>query len=204
LTATFLTGVPGQAPADATTPTPNPALQQALSSPASDAQPAQPVRLIDRIRNFFRGNQPDQATAAMAPTVTSGPASFGTAPTGPYSWQQGRMQPSPTQTVTTMRPSFAPERTDLDKAGHEKDYSWITGRLARDGGRWIIRYAGPNEVDRFGGRLLLFGNVDMSKMHEGDLVCVLGQPMNSGRVTPGAASAVVYQVREINLIERAR
>ncbi len=44
------------------------------------------------------------------------------------------------------------------KFGHELDYSWITGQLFyihADGGLWVLRYAGVDSEDRFGGSVVL-------------------------------------------------
>jgi hypothetical protein len=198
---------PGQTTPDAATGPQTPLVRQAVVPTPVDNTPEKPLTLRERIRNFFRGNKSDSAPATASPygTIKQGPI-VTTAPGGPSSFGQdlARPRPLPTSTVTALRPSLTAEPTDLDKAGHEKDYSWITGRLDRDGGHWVIRYAGPNEVDRFGGRLVLAGNVGMSTVHEGDLVCVVGQVVTSNRAFIGSPGSVVYQVRDINLVEPRR
>ena len=84
-------------------------------------------------------------------------------------------------------------------AGHEKDYSWITGRVFRaDGGRWVLRYAGAHEVDSHGGSVLLTPKPGMPTLHDGDLVCVHGKVIG-GRV-PRAQAGAVYDASEINVI----
>jgi hypothetical protein len=98
-----------------------------------------------------------------------------------------------------MRPSYELSAKDAERVGHEKDYSWISGRVARQGGQWVIRYAAPNEIDRYGGSLVL--SADASKLHEGDLVTVVGQ-VAGGRGIAGTGT--VYQAREVNVIERGR
>lgn len=184
----------GAPPASVTAPRVTPA--PLPYPPAPTEEPAPPLRLRDRIRNWFNRRREEPKEAAGAPVVLdqSGnafPPGSSTAPPRPLAPTLRPMD------RLTPRPAVAGEFGDLDKCGHEQDYSWITGRLARDGNRWIIRYAGPNEIDRFGGRLPLAGNLDPSKLQEGALVCVLGQVVG-GRGSP------VYQVQQINLIEPAR
>jgi hypothetical protein len=208
LTASFLAGGPDAAPPTTTNATPAPAVQPAV--PGSPVEtPPRPLTLRDRLRKLFGAKQDSTTpTASPAPirqtVITTNP------PPVRSTWQDApaplprKTEPAVVNSTTVLGPNLAAATPhDLDKAGHEKDYSWITGRLARDNGRWIIRYAGPNEVDRFGGRLVLTGKADMSRVHEGDLVCVVGHVVNSGVALRGGP-AVVYQVGEINLVERAR
>jgi hypothetical protein len=205
MTATLLTAVPGQTPTNVSSQPLAPVVQNATAPGTTETPPTQRLTLRDRIRNFFHGNQPDKTETTATPPVTVRQAPpVINAPAGSRSLQQDPIQPRTMGTVTVLRPSLSGEANDLDKAGHEKDYSWITGRLARDNGRWVIRYAGPNEVDRFGGRLVLTGNADLSKVQHGDLVCVLGQVVNIGRPIVSGTAGAAYQVREINVIEHAR
>jgi hypothetical protein len=199
LTASILTAGPG--PADLNSPPPAPMVQE--TAPSADT-PAPPLRLRDRIRNFFTLHHNDQKDPAPASPAVVDQNQL-TWPPRSSTWGRSQ-QPMPANTVTALRPNLTAsqqaafaEAPELDKCGHEQDYSWITGRLARDGNRWIIRYAGPNVIDRFGGRLPLVGNLDPSKLREGALVCVLGQVVVSGH-GPGAASAV-YRVQQLNFIE---
>lgn len=92
-----------------------------------------------------------------------------------------------------------------NKVGHEADYSWITGSLFyvhADGGRWVVRYALPGEVDKYGGSVVLAPGVEMRNFREGDLVCVHGQILNEGRASRSLGGAL-YRVNTINMIERA-
>jgi hypothetical protein len=202
LTATWMAGQVAQAPTDAPAPIPAPAVRQITPAAPTDA-PAPAPTLRDRLRKLFGVRQAEHSSPAPSGTVV-----VKDYPTGqPLGQPQGPpREPAPlTTTVTTPRPSSEPAApaTDLDKTGHEKDYSWITGRLTRDGGRWVIRYGAPNEVDHYNGRLPLAGNADLSKLHEGDLVCVHGQVATGSRGLLGAAGSV-YQVRDVNVIEPAR
>jgi hypothetical protein len=112
------------------------------------------------------------------------------------------MPPMPAQTASGQKPNYQLSAEDAKRVGHEQDYSWITGRLGRDGGRWVIRYAAPDEVERFGGSLPLAFKSNLAQMADGDLVCLHGQVINVGRSQMSPAGTV-YQVNELNVIERA-
>jgi hypothetical protein len=91
-----------------------------------------------------------------------------------------------------------------DKVGHEEDYSWITGHLFyvhADGGKWILRYARLDEVDKYGGGVVLTPTLDMKNFREGDLVCVFGKIIdeNRGRSLGGPT----YKVDAMTMVERS-
>ena len=92
-----------------------------------------------------------------------------------------------------------------DRVGHEQDYTWVTGHLFyihTDGGRWVVRYALPDEVDKFGGSIVLAPGVEMRNYREGDLVCVYGDVLDVGRTSPSLGGAL-YRVNVISLVDRA-
>ncbi len=92
-----------------------------------------------------------------------------------------------------------------DKVGHETDYSWITGHLFyvhTNGGRWVLRYNHPGEVDKFGGSVVLAPGVEMRNFREGDLVCVFGEVLSEGRYSQSLGGAL-YRVNSITMVERA-
>jgi hypothetical protein len=92
-----------------------------------------------------------------------------------------------------------------DKVGHETDYSWITGHLFylhTDGGKWVLRYTAVDEVDRFGGSVVLTPTVEMKNFREGDLVNVSGEVLNNGQAARPLGGAL-YRVNSIQLVERA-
>jgi hypothetical protein len=91
--------------------------------------------------------------------------------------------------VSKINPKF------INKVGHEEDYSWITGQLDREGARWILRYATPETVDRFGGEIVITPGLDMSGIHSGDLVSV------SGQVTGAGSTGANYRAVSIHTIE---
>jgi hypothetical protein len=81
-----------------------------------------------------------------------------------------------------------------EKVGHETDYSWITGQVRQQNGRWIIHYATSDTVDRYSGHLPIDAPAEQTKnLRDGDLVCVHGQ------VSTGANA--VYQATTVNVVE---
>jgi hypothetical protein len=141
-----------------------------------ETPPPQP-RLLDRIRNFFTWHRDEPAKVQ--------PENHGQV------------------TVTTKRPAIEMSAKELEKVGHDKDYAWITGKLARvAGGRWVVHYAGPYEVDRYEGCVMLAPRADLTNFHEGDLVCVVGKVLPTRAPQPQAGA--VYEASEVNLIERAK
>jgi hypothetical protein len=97
------------------------------------------------------------------------------------------------------------EAKNAEKVGHETDYSWVTGYLSylhTDGGRWVLRYTGVDEIDPFGGSVVLTPTVDMKNYREGDLVSVTGGLLNEGQAARPLGGAM-YRVNSIQMIERA-
>ncbi len=93
--------------------------------------------------------------------------------------------------------NFGPAQARLsDKVGHEEDYSWITGQIQIENGGVVIHYANPETVDRFGGRMVLSTDLNMSGYQSGDLVTV------HGGVILGRAGITTYRVQAIDLLER--
>jgi hypothetical protein len=107
--------------------------------------------------------------------------------------------------VTVQRPNFQVTRKNEDKVGHDENYAWITGQLFyvhADGGKWVLRYSHVDEVDKFGGSVVLAPTVEMRNYREGDVVCVYGQVMDEGRATRSLGGAS-YRVSSISMVERA-
>jgi hypothetical protein len=228
LTASLLTGqqpAPSLKPADASvvstpatqiiriteTDQASPPVAQAVADPGAvppleiirvsgtqEAPPPPPPspRLLDRIRTFFSGRREEPAKVQTGGTAlqtggTQVPMGGTPVPVG------GTAQPTK---VTTLRPHIEMTPKELEKVGHDQDYGWITGKLARvAGGHWVLYYAGPYEVDRYDGCVMLAPRADMGKFHDGDLVCVVGRVLPTRAPRPHAGA--VYEATEINLIE---
>ena len=91
-----------------------------------------------------------------------------------------------------------------EMVGHESDYSWITGQLVyvhADGGMWVVRYANVDEVDRYGGSVVLTPTVEMRNFREGDLVNVTGEILNNG-IPVRTVGGALYRVNAIQMVER--
>lgn len=91
-----------------------------------------------------------------------------------------------------------------DKIGKAEDYSWITGQLFyvhTDGGRWVLRYTTVDQVDRFGGSVVLAPVTEMRNFREGDLVCAHGDILDEGR--PTSLGGALYRTQFVNMIERS-
>lgn len=73
-------------------------------------------------------------------------------------------------------PKPAPPKMD-----HAADYSWIQGKLEYahiEGGAWILRYAGLDQSDKYGGHVVLSRSAKMANYREGDMVRVEGEIVN--------------------------
>lgn len=126
--------------------------------------------------------------------------------------------PVPTTPTTAEPPAMnglqpvSSEKLDLkvrkefqNKIGAAEDYSWITGQLFyihADGGRWVLRYAGVDQEDKYGGSVVLQSAADMRNFREGDLVSVNGEVLTDNRASKHLGGPL-YRVTSINMIERA-
>jgi hypothetical protein len=92
-----------------------------------------------------------------------------------------------------------------DRVGHEADYSWVTGQLHyihADGGLWVVRYAGVDSEDQYGGSVVLAPTVNMKNFRDGDLVSVHGEVVNPGRASKFLGGPL-YRPVSVDMVERA-
>jgi len=111
----------------------------------------------------------------------------------------------PAATAAAPAPSLPLTKKAEDKIGHEDDYSWVTGQLFYlrvDGGRWVLRYGRLDEMDKYGGSVVLAPTVEMRNYREGDVVCVYGQVLNDGRPVR-ALGGPLYRVSSITMVDRS-
>ena len=111
--------------------------------------------------------------------------------------------------VAPSRPNrISPEL--VGKVGHETDYSWITGQLRIENGRYVIHYAAPEVIDAHNGSLVLSSDRDLRGFQDGDFVSVRihfgGQSQNHppdgrGHVVDDARVVVVPEVRAEIVVE---
>jgi hypothetical protein len=173
--------------------------QQFSASSATDITPPPPrsMTLGERIRNFFsprasepRVQQAVEVQPSLGPRTGGVPAALGS-PTANAPAVKGTM------TVTPVKGTTVLTEKELEKVGHEQDYSWITGKLVREGNRWVLHYAGPYEVDRHGGSVMLSAHPELATYHSGDMICVHGKVASSGR----AGATASYQIESISRID---
>jgi hypothetical protein len=158
-----------------------------------------------RVRGLFQ-----RRPQAVAPVEwRSYPQPVPPGPTSPYA--SPRRQPVPPlaappvgEAVTAYRPDLEVRPAVAAQVGHEPNYSSITGHLhyvRADGGRWVLRYAGLDQEDRYGGSVVLAPAVEMRNFREGDLVRVYGEVLEGGRVSRSLGGAH-YRVNAISMVER--
>jgi hypothetical protein len=199
---------PAQLPADG-------GYNQADPPAIVEAVPARPNRplagygLADRLRRRLapRTAQPRNSCecgcATNAVATTAAPLYHAQAtPTLMVGDADELAEPAP---APAPRPDLKIAKKYENKVGHEEDYSWVTGHLFyvhADGGRWVVRYTLPDQVDKYGGSVVLAPAVEMRNFREGDLVCVFGRVLSDGRATPSLGGAL-YRVDSITMVERA-
>jgi hypothetical protein len=83
----------------------------------------------------------------------------------------------------------------VNKVGQPGDYSWITGQIEIRGGAYILHYATPDTVDRFGGSIVVVPQAEPRDIRSGDLVSAHGT-VTQERGRP------VYRARSVDFIER--
>jgi hypothetical protein len=163
----------------------------------------------DRLRATF-GLPPlaktDQAVRARTTVPVAAPSANPAIAQVSYSVyaQVPRPQPAPVTAVTATQPHIQVGNKFQDLIGHEGDYSWITGQLYyvhTDGGMWVVRYAHVDEVDKYGGSVVLTPTVEMKNFREGDLVNVCGEILNNG-IPVRPLGGALYRVNSIQMVER--
>jgi hypothetical protein len=196
LLATLATGGPGYN-ANNNAPPPTPVIQQETVPLLEYVAPVEEPGLFGRLRRFL-GERPEGKAMFVVPAevVPAPTAGLAAAPASPLNFGEELSEPPLNLQVA---------KKYQDRVGHEDDYSWVTGHLfyvRADGGHWVLRYALPDQVDRYGGSIVLAPGVDMKNFREGDLVCVFGHLLSEGRTSP-ALAAPLYRVDVINIVERA-
>jgi len=92
-----------------------------------------------------------------------------------------------------------PDSKPAAMTGHAADYSWLYGEVHYDhiSRGWRLRYASLDEIDRWGGAVILAAESSLDKLKEGQIVKVQGrllEPANS-KASPG------YRVDSITVID---
>jgi hypothetical protein len=66
----------------------------------------------------------------------------------------------------------------------------------------VVRYGLPDQVDKYGGSIVLAPTVEMKNFREGDLVCVTGHVVDERSVSPSLGGAL-YRADTIAIVERS-
>jgi len=188
---------------------------------AAPAQPSHPS--FFSLRRLFSRNDAPSYAMPVSGSTTCGKPMAGCASCTSCGTNGAMMQGQIIQVSATAEPALAPEASLQAQAaqgeagmvlpvkgdyqqqlGAPEDYSWITGQLyylLADGGRWVVRYASVDTVDRFGGSVVLAPNTSMKNFRDGDLVCIHGAVIDNSRGNRTLGGAL-YRVDHIDLIER--
>jgi len=195
--AALATAAPGDAPECAGCAATAPAEQQAVKPSPAAAQPAPRVGLLDRLAGVFHrrpgGCKP--CAAARATSSAEPPASIRTV--------SGTDSGGGVVTALAVVPAVS--KNLQDNVGHADDFVWITGELAyvhAGGGLWVLRYAGIDEEDRYGGSVILSTAVSMKNFRDGDLVSVTGEILEEGRGSKYVGGPL-YRATSVNMVQRS-
>jgi hypothetical protein len=79
--------------------------------------------------------------------------------------------------------------------GHAHDYRWISGEAQKWDDGWRLRYAMPDEIDPYGGRIALVGEEHLWHLQDGEFYKLVG------RLVPvdGQAGGVAFHVDIVQL-----
>jgi hypothetical protein len=124
------------------------------------------------------------------PANETGAASEGNVPSEP-----GVVADRLVSSETAPRNLGAIQERFVNKVGQPGDYSWITGQLEIKNGVYILHYATPDTIDRFGGSIVVQPQTDPRNLRNGDLVSAHGTVAQE-RGRP------VYRARSVDFIER--
>jgi hypothetical protein len=108
-------------------------------------------------------------------------------------------QEAPSASGMPTTPAVPMDGKPAAMTGHAADYSWLYGEVHYDhiSRGWRLRYASLDEIDRWGGAVILAAESDLEKLKEGQVVKVQGrllEPANS-KSSPG------YRVDSMTVIE---
>jgi hypothetical protein len=109
----------------------------------------------------------------------------------------------PTKNAVSTEP-VRPMPIEAPKPAYANDYSWIQGRLRWvqvNGGAWIVRYAPLDQVDQYGGSMVLTRDARVDRLKEGDFVRIEGEVL-SDRSTIFLGGPL-YRIKEIALVQAA-
>jgi hypothetical protein len=163
-------------------PAPRTAAVQARPSQVAQVRPADPTPV-----KSMPGDVVSQQKVSAVPVSESPPPPVQDTALHipPQVVQETAMQippPPPGVTPVDMMPGKSPfprgepqprrrEATDITARGsfgHAGDYKWISGQAISYRGEWRLRYASVDEMDDFGGSLVLLGSSLQSDLRDGE------------------------------------
>jgi len=62
--------------------------------------------------------------------------------------------------------------------GHDENYTWLVGKLRRvhvPGGEWKLRFLELDQVDQWGGSMVLAPDIRLEDFSDGDFICIEGE-----------------------------
>jgi hypothetical protein len=210
MTAMWAAGAPVDPPPAEYAPAPRPPMVRVVSSggvrlvPDYTGRSGVPYPNSPEASPYHVTTAPHLVTPAPVSAAPASPASLSFSTPAPT---EGAVYPGMAVSAPPsayVKPPASPPLSAIDKVGNEHDYSWITGYLYyvhTDGGRWVLRYATLDQVDRYGGSVVLAPGVEMGNYREGDLVTVHGRVLSEGRATRSLGGAL-YRVDVIEMVER--
>ena len=155
--------------------------------------------MFGRLANRWNARHTTPAAAAPNPVLVPTPVEQPVQTVGAIASTDGIVQVDLRQPIVVKKELF-------DKIGHADDYGWVTGQLfyvhVGGEGKWVLRYAGVDEEDRYGGGVVLTTAVSMRNFREGDLVSVTGEILKDGRASKYLGGPL-YRATSINMVERS-
>jgi hypothetical protein len=169
-------GVPIQNAAQGA-PAPNRMIQRL---PAGQPQPtfSQPYPTMNQPQPTFNNSGAALVPLSAAPARAVQPVTYQGVPSTQI--PPAAVAVNPAVSGSVVQNGVAPSRPNrispelAGKVGHESDYSWITGQLRIENGRYVIHYASPEVVDTHDGSLVLSTDRDLRGFQDGDFVSVRG------------------------------
>ncbi len=201
LAATLAVGAPGDAPPCPTCQACAAGNPQISSAPQAAAPGQKRLGFLARLANRLNPHR-NNATVTPAPNAATALVPVPVRP----SLQPGADIESAGEVLPVGFAQYVVVKKDfVDSIGHADDYSWVTGQLFyvhAGGGMWVLRYAGVDEVDGYGGSVVLTTAVSMRNFRDGDLVSVTGEVLKDGRATKYLGGPL-YRATSVNMVERA-
>jgi hypothetical protein len=164
-------------------------------SPAPTASQAPAVAIRGVIPDSF-DYRPADRSRVQEPVVRLAAPRRSVSPIRTAAHKPTAAEPRPTQPAQT-RP-ILPQGIRPGTIGHGDNYAWLLGRVYKQRGGWMIRYAPPGSPDRHEGIMELLFPDPMDHLKEGMLVRVEGDVLDPAPLEIQPA----YRVRQWKILSR--